>query len=171
MQIRVFKCSTHLEVMARTRSVAQPEVFPLLELTAGTPSVPQTEAFTLLDTLTVFLRGTSLRKVLIEFDAPSRNLWLLEHIDIWNYAVAKGMKGTQIAYVVTAGTVDTELKFAANYACKRGIELNFFTARTGALSWLLEQRPLRASTRDTSAAAETESGVFDRRGAEFAMQV
>jgi hypothetical protein len=168
MQIRVFQTATHIELIAQTRTVPQPEIFPLLELTAGTPSVPQTEAFTLLDTLAVFLRGKALRKVLIEVNAPSRNLWLLEHIAIWNYAVERGMSGAQIAYVVSMPSVDRELDFAASYAGKRGIMLKYFTARSDALSWLLDHRFLRGAGRNTGAAPAFEPGTREKRAAELA---
>jgi hypothetical protein len=168
MHIRVFQTATHIELIAESRSVTYPEMFPLLELAAGTPSVPQTEAFTLLDTLAVFLRGTTLRKALFEVNAPHRSLWLLEHIDIWNYAIEKGMIGMQIAYVATEPSVDRELDFAAKYAGKRGIMLKFFTARTDAVSWLLENRSLRPSGRDPRASPAFESGAWRERTGELA---
>jgi hypothetical protein len=161
MHIGVFQAETHIELIGETRSPAQPEAFPLLELTAGTPSIPQAEAFTLLDTLTVFMRETSLRKALIEVMAPSRNLWLLEHIDIWNYAVEKGLIGARIAYVVSARAVDSELIFAERYAGKRGIALKFFAAKSDALPWLLQPRAPHSSGPNFHASAAFDAMRFE----------
>ncbi len=166
MQIRVFKSATHIELTAATRCVTQPEPFPLLELASGTPSGPQAVAFALLDTLAVFLRETTLRTALVEVIAPSRNLWMLEHIDIWNYAIEKGMIGTKIAYVVPASTVDRELIFAENYAGNRGIVLKFFKARSEALPWLLNQHVPHASARDSGTAATFGPAAAERSSAE-----
>lgn len=158
MQISVFHRATHIELKAQARAVAGPNVPPLFELTTGTPSVPQAQAFTLIDTLAVFMREAPLRQALVEVISPNRNQWLLEHIDIWNYAIEKGMKGTKIAYVVTARTVDNELMFAESYARKHGIMLKFFTARNDALLWLETQQFPLAPRPGTRVAAMATAG-------------
>ena len=167
MKIGVSQTATHLELIVVPRSVTQAEVFPLIELIAGTPSAPQADAFALLDTLAVFLRGATLRKALVEVIGPSRNLWLLEHIDIWNYAIKKGMIGTRIAYVVTACTVDRDLIFAENYACKLGIMLKFFTSKSAAMPWLLKKHFLHGFERDSGAAPTFEVAAGEKRPAEI----
>ena len=144
MQIRVLQTATHLELAAESRSAMLPEPLPLLELTEGTPSISQTEALAILDTLAALSGEKTQRKALVEVAAPSRSLWLLEHINIWNYAFEIGLTGSTIAYVVTACSVDSDLTFAENYARKLGIALKFFIRKDDAMSWLLSQHGSRA---------------------------
>lgn len=154
MHIRAHQSARHLELVAESLAAAHPEVFPLFELTADTPSVPQAEAHALLDTLAAFFRETSFRCALIEVISPSRNLWLLEHISIWNYAFEKGLANSTIAYVVDVPRVDRDLIFAENYAHKLGIVLKFFTRKSDALHWLLKRADIHALEPGTNKAGE-----------------
>ncbi len=86
---------------------------------------------------------------------------------IWNYTIKKGMIGTRIAYVVTACTVDRDLIFAENYACKLGIMLKFFTSKSGAMSWLLKKHFLHGFERDSGAAPTFEVAAGEKRPAEI----
>ena len=167
MRIRVLQTATHVELISESSCVTQAKALSLHELTAGTPSIHKAVEITLLDTLALFLRETTLRKALVEINAPSRNLWLLEQIDIWNYAIEKGMIGTKIAYVVAARSVDRELSFAEHYAGRRGIALKFFTARSEALAWLLYQQVPFASGRESRSAVAIGPAVREASLAEL----
>lgn len=77
--------------------------------------------------------------VLLEIIAPRVDISLIEAYEIWRRASAKGIRRTQIAYVVTGRPIGTVARFMETVARNRGILLQFFEDRQCAMAWLLPE--------------------------------
>lgn len=75
-------------------------------------------------------------KVLLEVIAPELDVSLMEGYDAFQRATKIGLRGAQVAYVITGRPWSMAATIMESIARKRGIKLRFFLDRRSALSWL-----------------------------------
>ena len=108
-----------------------------LDLVADIRAVTRPRALEIFRHLTASVQSTGIRKALVEVVAPGSELRFLDHVAIWNFVLESELSPTRIAYVVTGRNIDAATLFAETYANGRGLNLQFFATRPGALAWLL----------------------------------
>jgi hypothetical protein len=74
--------------------------------------------------------------ILVEVDAPTREVDLVEPHFAWSYAAAKFMKGTKVAYVMTGRPMPSNSGQVEDDARRFGVTLKCFAERGGAVDWL-----------------------------------
>ena len=75
-------------------------------------------------------------KVLMEVIAPDCAIRLVDRVEVWTYALRKGLMGLKIAHVITGRDMTDDERFKENFANNRGISLETFRNRADALAWL-----------------------------------
>jgi hypothetical protein len=74
--------------------------------------------------------------ILVEVDAPRREVDLIEPHFAWSYAAARFMKGAKVAYVMTGRSMPSNLGEVEDDARRFGVTLKCFAERGGAVDWL-----------------------------------
>jgi hypothetical protein len=74
--------------------------------------------------------------ILVEVDAPKREIDLVEPHFTWSYAAAKLMKGTKVAYVMAGRPMPLNSGQVEDDARRFGVTLKCFAERGGAVDWL-----------------------------------
>ena len=126
-EINIRRNAGYLEVIATTDAVTMPFLNLLLDTVEENVADIQGE----------FLM------VLLEIIAPRVDISLIEAYEIWRRASAKGIRRTQIAYVVTGRPIGAVARFMETVARNRGILLQFFADRQCAMAWLLPESAAR----------------------------
>ena len=75
-------------------------------------------------------------KLLLEVIASEIDLTLMQALDVFRRAIRMGLRGSQVAYVISGRPLGTTAKIVENIARNRGIHLRFFMDRQSALNWL-----------------------------------
>ena len=93
----------------------------------------------LIDALATVLAGAPRKQALVEVKARECAITILDRMQVWTYAVGKGMQGLFIAHVITGRRVTEDERFKENFAYNRGINVRTFADRLEALAWLSAQ--------------------------------
>lgn len=75
-------------------------------------------------------------KLLLEVIASEIDLTLLQALDVFRRAIRMGLRGSQVAYVISGRPLSITATMVERIALSRGIHLRFFTERQSGLSWL-----------------------------------
>lgn len=75
-------------------------------------------------------------KVLLEVIAPRLDISLMQGFDVFRRARKMGMRGAQVAYVITGRPASAKAEIMEAAALQQGILLRFFVNRDCALRWL-----------------------------------
>lgn len=75
-------------------------------------------------------------KLLLEAIAPEIDLTLMQALNVFRRAIRMGLRGSQVAYVISGRPLSITAKIVESIARNRGIHLRFFLDRQSALSWL-----------------------------------
>lgn len=90
----------------------------------------------MIDVLVAVLCISPREKVLMEVVAPDCAIRLVDRVEVWTYALRKGLMGLKIAHVITGRNITDDERFKENFANNRGIWIQTFRNRAEALAWL-----------------------------------
>jgi hypothetical protein len=108
------------------------------EILAETNAVNSTFLHYILDEIekSQIRRSGQYLKVLLEVVAPELDVSLMEGLDVFRRATVMGLRGSQVAYVISGRPLGITAITMEAIARKRGIHLRFFADRDCALEWL-----------------------------------
>lgn len=86
--------------------------------------------------------------LLVEVDAPKREIDLVEPHFAWNYAAAKLMKGTKVAYVMSGRPMPLNSGQVEDDARRFGVTLKCFAERGSAVDWLRNHNRIKDDDRE-----------------------
>jgi hypothetical protein len=75
-------------------------------------------------------------KLVLEIIASEIDITLMQALDVFRRAIRMGLRGSQVAYVISGRPLSATAKMVESIARNRGIHLRFFMDRQSALSWL-----------------------------------
>lgn len=109
-----------------------------VEIVAETNAVNSTFLHYILDEIekSQIRKSGQYLKLLLEVVAPDLDVSLMEGLDVFWRATTMGLRGSQVAYVISGRPWSITATALEAIARKRGINLRFFLDRNCALEWL-----------------------------------
>lgn len=120
VSIRINRTASHVEMVGETHLVNRTFLHFILDD---------------IDNAQIRRHGSYLR-LLVEIMAPKMNVSPLEALDVFQRAMNMGLRGAQVAYVITGRPWSVTATVIERSARNRGLHLRFFTDRESALAWL-----------------------------------